>query len=281
MVGLVGVEGTVVRGSSRKLPVPLPLLGREQAGSDSVVAALRTAEKNRRVAAVLLYVDSPGGDALASDLIWREVERIRAKKPVVALMGNAAASGGYYVSAPASRIVARKNTITGSIGVILARPVASSLLGKLKVNPVAVERGARSNLLDPRRRPTPDELAVLNDQLQVFYDGFKDRVASGRELQPEALEALAGGRVWTGAEALERGLVDDNGGFRTALERVRGLAGITEDTPGVLVKISPPRGTRPEPGESVREAVEDARGAVSELLAARVWAVAPYEISDD
>src|SRR5918998_2757839 len=280
-VGLVRVEGTIVRGRSRKLPLPLPLLGREQAGSDSVVAALRLAEKSRRISAVLLYVDSPGGDALASDLIWREVERIRAKKPVVALMGNAAASGGYYVSAPASRIVARKNTITGSIGVILARPIASSLFGKLKVNPVAVERGARSNLLDPRRRPTPDELAVLNDQLQVFYDGFKDRVASGRELQPEALESLAGGRVWTGTEALEKGLVDENGGFRTALERARELAGITEDAPGVLVKFAPPRGTRPAPGEPVREAVEDVRGAVSELLAARVWAVAPYEISDD
>ena len=88
------------------------------------------------MAAVLLYVDSPGGDdTLASDLIWREVERIRAKKPVVVL-GNAAASGGYYVSAPASRIVARKNTVTGSIGVILARPVASSLLGKLRSNPL-------------------------------------------------------------------------------------------------------------------------------------------------
>src|ERR671911_659791 len=191
VVGLVGVEGTVVWGSSRKLPVPLPLLGREQAGSDSVVAALRVAEKSRRVGAVLLYVDSPRGDAPASDLIWREVERIRAKKSVVVLMGNAAASGGYYVSVPASRIVARKNTITGSIGVILTRPVALDLLGKLKVNPVAVERGARSNLLDLRRRPTPDELAVLNDQLHVFYDGFKDRVASGRELQPEALQESA------------------------------------------------------------------------------------------
>jgi protease IV len=281
VVGLVGVEGTVVRGSSRKLPVPLPLLGREQAGSDSVVAALRVAEKSRRVAAVLLYVDSPGGDALASDLIWREVERIRAKKSVVVLMGNAAASGGYYVSVPASCIVARKNTITGSIGVILTRPVALDLLGKLKVNPVAVERGARSNLLDLRRRPTPDELAVLNDQLHVFYDGFKDRVASGRELQPEALQESAGGRVWTGTEALEKGLVDENGGFRTALERARELAGITEDTTGVLVKISPPRGNRPAPGEPVREAVDAVHGAVSELVAARVWAVAPYEISDD
>ena len=281
VVGLVGVEGTVVRGSSRKLPVPLPLLGREQAGSASVVAALRVAEKNRRVAAVLLYVNSPGGDALASDLIWREVERIRAKKPVVVLMGNYAASGGYYVSAPASRIVARKNTITGSIGVILTRPVASNLFGKLKVNAAAVGRGARSNLLDPRYQPTPDELTVLNNQLHVFYDGFKDRVASGRELHPEALEALAGGRVWTGAEALERGLVDENGGYRTALARARELAGITEDGPGVLMKISPPRGARPAPGEPVREAVDAVSGAVSGLLVVRVWASVPYEISDD
>jgi protease-4 len=281
VVGLVGVEGTVVRGSSRKLPVPLPLLGREQAGSDSVVAALRVAEKQRRVAVVLLYVDSPGGDALASDLIWREVERIRAKKPVVVLMGNAAASGGYYVSAPASRIVARKNTITGSIGVILTRPVASDLFGKLKVNAAAVGRGTRSNILDPRYRPTPDELAVLNVQLHVFYDGFKARVASGRKLHPEALETLAGGRVWTGAEALERGLVDENGGYRTALARARELAGIAEDAPGVLIKIAPPRGARPAPGEPVREAADAVSRAVSELLVARVWASAPYEISDD
>jgi protease IV len=96
-VALVTLSGAIVRGRSRRLPVPLPFVGGEQAGSDTVVAALRVAEKNRRIAAVLFYVDSPGGDALASDLIWREVERLSAKKPVVVLMGNAAASGGYYV----------------------------------------------------------------------------------------------------------------------------------------------------------------------------------------
>jgi protease-4 len=280
VVGLVGVEGAVVRGRSRKLPVPLPLVGRDQAGSDSVVAALRVAEKSRRVAAVLLYVDSPGGDALASDLIWREVERIRAKKPVVVLMGNAAASGGYYVSAAANHIVARKNTITGSIGVILARPVAAGFLERLKVNPVVVERGLRANLLDPRRRPTPDELDVLRKQLHTFYDEFKDRVVSGRGLQPDTLEEIAGGRVWTGAEALERSLVDETGGFRDALDKARDLAGISEEAPGVLSRISPPR-ARPAPGEPVREAVNAMIGALSELDAGRVWALAPYEISDD
>src|SRR5918998_12460 len=241
-VGLVSVTGTIARGRSRKLPLPLPLLGREQAGSDSVVAALRVAEKRRRIGAILLHVDSPGGDALASDLIWREVERVRRKKPVVVLMGNAAASGGYYVSAAANLIVARKNTITGSIGVILARPVASGLFGKIKINPVTVERGARANLLDPRKPPSHDELAVLQDQLHNFYDEFKNRVEEGRKLRPDTLEEIAGGRVWTGAEALEKNLVDEIGDFRTALERARELASISDGSPGVLVKVPPPAG---------------------------------------
>jgi protease IV len=279
VVGIVSVEGTVVRGRSRKLPVPIPLLGREQAGSDSVVAALRVAEKSHRVAAVLLQVDSPGGDALASDLIWREVERIHARKPVVVLMGNAAASGGYYVSAAANHVVARKNTITGSIGVILTRPVAAGLFERLEVNPVTLERGARSNLLDPRRRPTPDELVVLRDQLDVFYDEFKERVASGRGLQPDALEEMAGGRVWTGSEALARGLVDENGGFRTAFDKARELAGIP-DGPDVFARISPP-GMRPAPGDPVQEAAEAVRLTLSELGTARVWALSSYAISDD
>ena len=281
LVGLVRVTGAIMRGRSRRLPVPLPLIGREQAGSDSVVAALRVAEKSRHIGAILLHVDSPGGDALASDLIWREVERIRQKKPVVVLMGNAAASGGYYVSAAANLIVASKNTITGSIGVILARPVAAGLFGKLKVNPVTIERGARSNLLDPRRHPTPDEMSVLNGQLQNFYGEFKNRVERGRKLQPDVLEEIAGGRVWTGDEALKRGLVDETGGFRTVLEKARELAGIPDDLSDVLVKIPPPKKDRPTPGEPVREALEAVRDALSELSTTRVWALAPYEISDD
>jgi protease-4 len=281
VVGLVRVEGTILRGRSRKLPVPMPVLGSAQAGSDSVIAALRVAEKSRRVGAILLHVDSRGGDALASDLIWREVERIRPKKPVVVLMGNAAASGGYYVSVSASYIVARKNTITGSIGVILARPVASGLLGKLRVNPVKIERGARSNLLDPSRHPSPDELVVLNEQLHNFYGEFKDRVASGRELEPDTLEGISGGQVWTGTEAFERALVDEIGDFRAAFGKARELAGIPEQASHALARVSPPRNARPTPGEPVREAVDAARDAFSELSATRIWALAPYEFSDD
>ena len=283
-VGLVKVSGSIVRGKSKKLPVPLPFLGGEQAGSESVVAALRVAEKDRRVAAVLLHVESPGGDALASDLIWREVERIRAKKPVVVLMGNVAASGGYYVSAPANHVVARRNTVTGSIGVLMVRPVADGLYGKLGINPASVDRGARAGLLDPSRRPTPDELRVLERQIRLVYDEFKDRVARGREIEPGDLEDVAGGRVWTGEEALKIGLVDEIGGFREALRKAVELGRIGRDVPAVLVRVSGPRTGRPAPGNPVEaawDAVEEMGRSLSGRRADRVWALAPYEISED
>ena len=280
-VGLVSLSGAIVRGKNRKLPVPLPLIGGEQAGSESIVAALRLAERNRRVAAILFHVDSPGGDAFASDLIWREVERIRAKKPVVVLMGDVAASGGYYVSAAANHIVARRNTITGSIGVLSIRPVAEDLYEKLGVNPVALERGARAGMLDVSRRPQPDELAVLKGQIGFIYDEFKDRVSRGRGMVANDLEGIAGGRVWTGAEAFELGLTDEVGGFREALGKARELGKIEQEAQGILLKIPPPRSGRPAPGDAAREMIDGLRQAVFAILTPGAWAVAPYEIRTD
>jgi protease-4 len=283
-VALVSLQGTIVRGRSRKLPVPLPLVGGEQAGSDSVIAALRSAEKRRGISALLFHVDSPGGDALASDLIWREVTRISASKPVVVLMGNAAASGGYYVSAPANYVVARGGTVTGSIGVLSIRPVARGLYEKLGINPVALDRGAHAGLLDPSRRPDAEELRVIERQIQHAYTEFKDRVALGREIDLLELEGIAGGRVWTGAEALELRLIDEIGGFRGALRKARELGGIERDVPGALVKVTPPRGGRPSPGEPARsaaEAIGETWAALSQLRVGGLLALAPYEISED
>jgi protease-4 len=283
-VALVSLQGTIVRGRSRKLPVPLPFVGGEQAGSDSVVAALRVAEKRREISALLFYVDSPGGDALASDLIWREVGRINASKPVVVLMGNAAASGGYYVSAPASYVVARDGTVTGSIGVLSIRPVARGLYEKLGINPVALDRGAHAGLLDPSRRPEAEELQVIERQIQHAYTEFKDRVARGRGIDLPDLEKIAGGRVWTGAEALELGLIDEIGGFREALHKARELGGIERDVPGALVRVDPPRAGRPSPGEPSQTAVGaigETWAALSELRAGGPLALAPYGISED
>src|SRR5215204_2783521 len=283
-VGLVSLTGTIVRGRSRRLPVPLPLLGGEQAGSESVVAALRLAERKRRVAAILFHVESPGGDALASDLIWREVERIRAKKPVVVLMGNAAASGGYYVSAAANHVVVRRGTVTGSIGVLSIRPVAGGLYERIGVHPAAVERGARAGLLDLSRRPTPDELRVLQGQIGFIYDEFKNRVSRGRSVAVTDLEGIAAGRVWTGAEALDLGLADEVGGFAEALRKARELGKVGQDTPEVLLKISPPRSGHLAPGkpaEAAREMVDEIGQAVLQLRESRVWAIAPYDIRED
>jgi protease-4 len=283
-VALVSLQGTIVRGSSRKLPVPLPFVGGEQAGSDSVVAALRLAEKRRGISALLFHVDSPGGDALASDLIWREVERINASKPVVVLMGNTAASGGYYVSAPANYVVARGGTVTGSIGVLSIRPVARGLYEKLGINPVALDRGTHAGLLDPTRRSDADELQVIERQIQHTYTEFKDRVARGREIDLPDVERIAGGRVWTGAEALQLGLIDEIGGFREALRKAREIGGIGLDVPGALVKVNPPRGGRPSPGQPAQSAIEaigETWAALSELRAGGYMALAPYEISED
>ncbi len=280
-VGVVSLSGTIVRGKSRRLPVPVPLLGGEQAGSDSVVGALRAAEKSRRVASILFHVDTRGGDALASDLIWREVERIREKKPVVVLMGEAAASGGYYVSAAADHVLARRNTITGSIGVVSIRPVAEDLYEKLGINPVAVQYGARSGILDPAKRPSSDELAVLHHQLAAFYEEFKDRVRKGRNLPETELEPMAGGRVWTGVEAKERGLVDEVGGYRDALRKARELAGSSVAQEPVMVT---PPSNRQAPGERTGELTElaaTAKEILQTMRDGRVWAVSPFEVSDD
>jgi protease-4 len=254
-----------------------------QAGSESVVAALRAAEKSRMISAVLFHIDSPGGDALASDLIWREVERTNAKKPVVVLMGNAAASGGYYVSVPANHVVARRGTITGSIGVLMIRPVARGLYDKLGINPVALDRGARAGFLDPSRRPDDEELRVIEGQIQRIYAEFKDRVVRGRGIVAADFEGIAGGRVWTGTEALDLGLVDQVAGFREALQKARELGGVERDVPEALVKVTPPRGGRPAPGEpaqAVVEAVGEMWEALSELRSGGVKALAPYEISE-
>lgn len=277
-VGIVRLSGVIVRGRSRRLPVPLPFVGGEQAGSDTVIAALRRAEADRSVGAVVFSVDSRGGDALASDLIWREVARIRQKKPVVVLMGEYAASGGYYVSAAANSILARRNTITGSIGVVITRPVLAGLYGKAGITPVSVERGARAGLLDSTRRPDEDEISVLRSQLGDFYEEFKDRVSRGRDMPAEDVEPVAGGRVWTGSEALERGLVDGIGGFEDALDRARELAGLDERA--VWVKIKPPRSARPAPGSNLEEGVRQTAQAARELKTTRMWTILPYELRE-
>jgi protease-4 len=149
---------------------------------------------------------------------------------------------------------------------------------------VALERGAHAGLLDPSRRPDDEEVRVIEHQIQHAYAEFKDRVARGREIEVPDLERIAGGRVWTGAEALELGLVDGIGGFREALLKARELGGIERDVPEALVRVNPPRGGRPSPGgpaQAALEAIGETWGALTELRAGDFLALAPYQISED
>lgn len=225
VIGVIPVEGVIVTGPSRRLPLPLPLLA-SQAGSDTICQALRRAERDRRVAAVVLYVDSPGGSALASDLIWREVKRLRRSKPVVVYMGDVAASGGYYVAAGASALVAQPGTITGSIGILGGKFVTSGLRRRLRVGREALLRGEAAGMFSDMAHFSEQERQKLWALLTEGYNRFLDRVADGRGMSQDEVHAIGRGRVWTGQQAYRRGLVDLLGDFNTAVAKAKELAGL-------------------------------------------------------
>ncbi|MCC6557944.1 MAG: signal peptide peptidase SppA [Polyangiaceae bacterium] len=203
--------------------------GGRLAAEDRLVASLRAARQSPRVRGVILHVDSPGGSALASDRIHHEVERLAEEKPVVAYLSDVAASGGYYVAAGAHAIVAQPQTVTGSIGVITARFALGPLLERLGVSTDVVKRGARADLFSPVRRLDEAERAVIQRELDAFYATFLGVVARGRRRPVEEIEPLAGGRVWSGAEAKARGLVDELGGFERAVDELRRRLGPRAD----------------------------------------------------
>jgi len=187
----------------------------------SVVAALRHARRDRRALGVLLWVDSPGGSAEASDLIHREVVRVKEKKPVVAYFGEVAASGGYYVAAHANAIVAQPLGLTGSIGVVSARLLASRLLDRVGIRTEVLRTGPHADIFSPHRPLSDDERAIMNRELDAFYDSFVSLVADGRGRPVEDIEPLARGRVWLAADAHRLGLLDRLGGMDVALERLK------------------------------------------------------------
>jgi protease-4 len=204
------------------------------AGSDTVAKALREATEDSSIRAVVLRVDSPGGSGTASDVIWREVERARKKKPVVASMGDMAASGGYYVAMGTHEIVAQPGTITGSIGVFGGKFSLKGLYEKIGLTHETVLRGRHAALFTEVRPWNAEEQAQVQGLMTAFYDDFVAKAAAGRNKTPEEIHAVAQGRVWTGAEALEKGLVDKLGGLEVALEAAKSRAKIA---PGQEVSV--------------------------------------------
>ncbi len=280
-IAVIGVEGLIVEGSSQSLPLPLPIpipfVGEQLAGSETIAQALRHAEQDDTFAAVILHVDSGGGSALASDLIAREVRRVRAKKPVVAYMSGAAASGGYYVSAPANAIIAQSLTITGSIGVIVLRPNAAGLDDRLSLHRTVLQRGGRTSLLSASTPLSDDEHNAILESLGRAYDDFKKIVVAGRAIDAGEIEALAGGRVWTGRQALERKLVDELGDFSRAVEKARELAGLPPDPRVRTVIIGPSRNPLLPPQFSPASFSLAEAGRLLKLLRApSAWAILPW-----
>jgi protease-4 len=210
-------------------------------GSDTVVRDLRTARADDSIRAIVLRIDSPGGSAIASDVIWREVELTRTVKPVIASMSDVAASGGYYIAMAASAIVAEPATLTGSIGVVMVKFVIDGTLQKLGVNMETVTEGRYATLYSPLRPFTPDERTKVRELMQATYDTFVEKAAAGRNTSPERIDAVGQGRVWTGRQAKDLGLVDELGGLQHALAIAREHAGIDRDAEVELVIYPRPR----------------------------------------
>lgn len=202
--------------------------GDDMIGSERISRELRKVRRDDKVKAVVFRVNSPGGSALASDVIWREVDLLRQEKPIIVSMGDLAASGGYYIAAAADSIFAEPNTITGSIGVFGVIPNMQELYNdKLGITFDEVKTGKYADFLTNVDRPlTADETQILQTQVNRIYDTFLQRVADGRGLTKEQVDSIGQGRVWSGEQALERGLVDRLGGIDDAVTAAAAKAGL-------------------------------------------------------
>src|SRR6266581_2702875 len=254
-VAVIYASGPIRQGRSSRSPV-----GGSSMGSDTVAAALRSATADERVRAVLLRVNSPGGSAIASDTIWREVVRTRAAgKPVVVSMSDVAASGGYYISMAADVIVAQPGTLTGSIGVILGKPVFEEAFGRLGITTDSVSVGTGARMFAPTHPFSEDEWQRINTWLDAIYRDFTEKAAAGRRMTVEQVHEVARGRVWTGADAARNGLVDELGGMAAAAGIARRRAGLPADAPlrvyprlTPLDQLRPPESSESRPAAAAR-----------------------------
>jgi protease-4 len=210
--------------------------------SRTVSEALVSAAEDPEIDGILFRIDSPGGSALASDLIWHATRRVRESgKPLVVTFSDVAASGGYYVAAGADRIVADPATLTGSIGVFVLRPVLGGLFEKLGIGFEALTRGRHADLYVSAQRLSPETRERLRADVEGIYELFVARVAEGRALEPEAVDRVGRGRVWTGEQAFEHGLVDRLGGLRVAVAEARDALDLAPEADVALVPYPPPK----------------------------------------
>jgi protease IV len=238
-------SGLVTTGEGQTAPAGGPVLA-----SETVSQALEDAAGDLEVAAIVFRIDSPGGSALASDVVWNAARRAREQgKPLIASFSDVAASGGYYVAAGADAIVASPASITGSIGVYVLRPVIGGLLEKLEIGVESITRGAHADLQLSSKPLSPQSRERLRREVNSVYELFLKRVADGRPLDEPGVDAVARGRVWTGAQAAERGLVDELGGLRAAVLRAKKQLGLDPGADVALVPYPAPRPLAEQIGE--------------------------------
>lgn len=235
-VAVLPVSGMIVEGRGSNPPVrpplPIPFLPGQETGDLGLVEQVRALKRNKRVKAVVLHIDSPGGSALASEVMASALEDLARVKPLVAVMGSVAASGGYYVATPCGWIVARPGTLTGSIGVLAGRIATEGALRRLSINDESLFTSEGVASASAFRPLSPAQIERLRASVEDIYARFLSRVVAARGLEMTRLrEELAGGRVWTGEQALERGLVDQLGGLREGVEKARELAGLARTGP--------------------------------------------------
>jgi protease-4 len=269
-VGVLHLVGEI----RRSWAVPFGLTTRGVVAADKVMAQIRAVGRDKAVKALVVRIDSPGGSAVASESIWRELLALRDKgKPVVVSMGAVAASGGYYIATAAERIVAEPGTITGSIGVVTAHPVLAGAKSKLGVNPAELHSGARPGF-SANRPLLPEQRQRLEALVDAIYKAFIDKVASGRHTTPEKARALAKGRVWTGADALQVGLVDELGGLSRAIALALELAGAPAGARARPVEYPKRRGLLARLGRREPASSEDLETAASQPVSTLASALA-------
>jgi protease-4 len=276
---LLHIGGTIKPGES----VPGPG-GTRATGSATIAAALEQVRKRDDINALIVRVASPGGSVLGSDLIWRELARTRETKPVIVSFGDVAASGGYYVALAGNSVLAEAGTITGSIGVIAGRASLRGLYDRIGVSKTLISRGRNAALYSDYAELDDEGRARIHVQAESFYRDFVAKVASARGLSTDAVGAVAEGRVWTGRQALERGLVDELGGLEEAFAAAKRAANLAADEPVSVERFPKPRRlwkvsvdlNLPNQG-----AFADLLGAIPSLhflLRERVWAVLPFQL---
>ena len=273
-IAIVYVDGDMVDGRSKTIP----LLGTRLVGSYTIAEALKKARENPKVGAVVLRVETGGGSAMAADVIYREIQLTTAIKPVIVSMGSAAASGGYYISAPGTHVFANPLSITGSIGIFYGKADVAELLRRIGVSVEVYKTAPRADAESIFRPFSPEERTELNRKVAQFYDVFLTRVASGRKLSKSDVDAVGQGRVWTGEQALERKLVDELGGLRQAIALARQLGNVSDHGP--IVELPPPDTSLIGRLLGIEGIKEGAAGSASSLLPAQfldlVRALAPF-----